>query len=247
MIFETPLIEGVLISRYKRFFADVRLSSGEVVTAHCANSGSMLSVKDVGARVWLSPAANPARTLRYTWEIVEIFGGLVGINTAHPNRIVAEAIAAGLIQELSGYGSLKREQKYGKNSRIDILLTEPDRPTRKSPCYVEVKNVTMKRKAGADQPAEFPDSVTERGAKHLMEMADMVKAGARSVMVYLVQRADCGRFAVAADIDPAYAQGLKRAMAVGVEAVCYGCEVTPDAITIAKALTIEPLTLALPD
>ena len=247
MNFETPLIEGILISRYKRFFADVRLASGDVVTAHCANSGSMLSVKDVGARVWLSPATNPERKLRYTWEIVEIFGGLVGINTAHPNRIVAEAIAAGQIQELKGYGSLKREQKYGKNSRIDILLGDPDRRTRRSPCYVEVKNVTMKRKAGPDQPAEFPDSVTERGAKHLVEMTDMVNAGARAVMVYLVQRRDCHRFAVAADIDPNYAKGLARVMAAGVEAVCYGCEVTPDAITIAQALKIEPLTLALPD
>ena len=235
MKFPAPLIEGVLVNRYKRFFADVRLPTGEVVTAHCANSGSMVSVKEPGARVWLSPAANPERKLRYTWEIIEIAGGLVGINTAHPNLLVAEAIAAGKIAELKGYASLKREQKYGKNSRIDVLLESPGKP----PYYVEVKNVTLKRELGPDHPAEFPDSVTERGAKHLIEMTDMLKAGARAVMVYVVQRGDCRRFTVAGDLDPAYAKGLKVAMAVGVEAVCYGCEVTLDGITIAKPLTMD--------
>jgi sugar fermentation stimulation protein A len=238
MKFDTPLIEGVLVNRYKRFFADVRLPSGEVVTAHCANSGSMLSVKEPGARVWLSPASNPERKLRYTWEIIEIGNGLVGINTSHPNRLVAEAIAAGEIEELAGYASLKREQKYGKNSRIDMLLESPGRPR----CYVEVKNVTMKRNAGPDPPAEFPDSVTERGAKHLIEMTDMVKQGARAVMFYLVQRGDCRRFTVAADLDPAYAQGLKTALAAGVEAVCYGCDVSPGGIIIT-----QPLPLDLPN
>ncbi len=233
MKFEAPLIEGVLVNRYKRFFADVRVASGEVVTAHCANSGSMLSVKEPGARVWLSPAANPERKLRYTWEIVEVFGGLVGINTGHPNRLVAEAILAGQIPELAGYASLKREQKYGKNSRIDILLEDSKRPA----CYVEVKNVTLKR--SSEHPAEFPDSVTERGAKHLIEMTDMVRAGARAVMVYLVQRADCSRFAVAADIDPTYAKTLKKAMSEGVEAVCYGCQVTPDGINVTGPLTLD--------
>jgi len=132
MKFDTPLIEGRLVSRYKRFFADVQLANGDIVTAHCANSGSMMSVKDTGARVWISPASNPERKLRYTWEIIEVNGGLVGINTGHPNRLVAEAITAGMIKELNGYASLKREQKYGKNSRIDILLEDPNRPT----CYV---------------------------------------------------------------------------------------------------------------
>ena len=234
MKFETPLIEGVLIQRYKRFMADVRLPNGDVVVAHCANSGSMLSVKEPGSRVWLSPAPNPERKLRYTWEIIEVNGHLVGINTSHPNRIVADAITAGRIPELAGYPDLKREQKYGKNSRIDILLSGGGRP----PCYVEVKNVTLRR-GFSDHPAEFPDAVTERGAKHLREMTDIVRSGGRAVMVYLVQRDDCTRFSICGDIDPAYATGLKAALAAGVEAVCYGCRVTPDGITVTKPLTLD--------
>lgn len=235
MKFAQPLIEGVLLQRYKRFLADVRLPNGDVVTAHCANSGSMLSVKDPGARVWLSPATDPARKLRYTWEMIEVNGTLVGINTSLPNRIVADAVADGKIKELAGYASLKREQKYGKNSRIDILLEDPNRP----PCYVEVKNVTLRRGFTPAFQAEFPDAVTARGAKHLVEMADMVKAGARAVMVYLVQRADCTRFSIAADIDPAYADGLKTALSAGVEAVVYGCDLSPDGITVAGSLTLD--------
>ncbi len=233
MRFAVPLIEGRLIQRYKRFLADVKLPSGEIVVAHCANSGSMLSVNAPGSRVWLSPAADPNRKLRYTWELIEVGNGLVGINTGLPNRIVAEAITDGTIAELAGYPVLKREQKYGKNSRIDILLEGPGRP----PCYVEVKNVTLKR--GPGDLAEFPDSVTERGAKHLREMTDIVAAGGRAVMVYLVQRTDCRRFSVAGDIDPAYAAGLTAALAAGVEAVCYGCRLAPDAITVAKPLTFD--------
>ncbi len=238
MKFPAPLIEGTLVQRYKRFLADVRLASGEVVVAHCANPGSMLSVKDPGSKVWLSPAADPNRKLRYTWELIAVGDTLVGINTGHPNHLVAEAIAEGRIKELTGYPVLKREQKYGKNSRIDILLEAPGRPA----CYVEVKNVTMKRppgETGAGDLAEFPDSVTERGAKHLKEMTDIVKAGGRAVMVYLVQRGDCRRFSVAADIDPAYAAGLKAARAAGVEAVCYGCRIGLDAITVAGPLTLD--------
>lgn len=238
MKFAAPLVEGVLVKRYKRFLTDVKLPSGEIVVAHCANPGSMLSVNEPGARVWLSPAQNPARKLKFTWEIIEVSSHLVGINTAHPNLIVSDAINAGKIKELKGYDSLKREQKYGKNSRIDILLTSEGKP----PCYVEVKNVTMKRGPGPKDPAEFPDSVTARGAKHLVEMSDMVKKGARAVMVYLVQRADCTSFTITADIDPTYAKELKKALAAGVEAVCYGCEVSPNGVTIAK-----PLRLVLPN
>ena len=235
MKFETKLLKGKLVKRYKRFFADVVLENGETVVAHCANSGSMLSVKPEGATVWISPANNPKRKLKYTWEIVQIDGHNVGINTGHPNRIVAEAIEAGEIAELTGYDSLRREVKYGKNSRIDMLLESEDKP----PCYVEVKNVTMKRDLSPDGKAEFPDSVTTRGAKHLVELADMVAEGHRSVMFYLVQRGDCPSFSVAGDIDPDYEAGLAVAMKAGVEVICYQCEVTPEEIGISGPLAMD--------
>jgi len=235
MKFDKPLVEGTLIRRYNRFFADVTLTTGAAVTAHCANSGSMLSVKEPGSRVWLTPVDNPERKLKYTWELIEVHGALVGINTGHPNRLVAEAIAAGRIEALDGYAALKREQKYGKNSRIDILLEAPDKP----PCYVEVKNVTMKRGPGPEVPAEFPDAVTERGTKHLNELAEVARAGGRAVMFYLVQRGDSRRFRLAADIDPDYAKAFEKAMKSGVEAICYGCEVNTDGISIARPLTMD--------
>jgi sugar fermentation stimulation protein A len=233
MKFHAPLVEGVLVKRYMRFLADVQLPSGEIVTAHCANPGSMLSVREPGARVWLSPAPTPDRKLRYTWEIIAVNEALVGINTTHPNRIVAEAIAAGQIPELDGYPVLKREQKYGKNSRIDILLQATDRP----PCYVEVKNVTMRRNATG--PAEFPDSITARGTKHLMELAAIAATGARAVMFYLVQRADCECVTIAHDLDPVYANTLKSVMKQGVTTLCYAALVSPEGITLHKPLTLD--------
>ena len=228
MRFADPLIRGTLVRRYKRFLADVTLAGGETVTAHCANPGSMLSVDAPGSEVWLSPARNPERKLRYTWELIRIGAGLVGINTSHPNALVADAVAGGVISELSAYETMRREVKYGRNSRIDLLLEGTGLPT----CYVEVKNVTMRRGSGADAAAEFPDSVTARGAKHLEELSDMVREGRRAVMVYLVQREDCRRFSIAADIDPAYGKGLQRAMAAGVEVLCYGCALSTEAIEV---------------
>lgn len=230
MRFPNPLVKGTLIKRYKRFLTDVELESGDVVTAHCANPGSMLGLTEPGLEVWLSPAANPERKLRYTWEMVHDGRALVGINTAHPNGLVAEAIEAGTITELQGYGSRRREVKYGRNSRIDILL-EGDGPA----CYVEVKNVHLSRVPGT---AEFPDSVTTRGAKHLVEMTDMVAQGHRAIMVYLIQRDDCDHLSIAADIDPNYDEGLTRALESGVEAVAYSCKLTPEAITVENAVPL---------
>jgi len=236
MKFPDPLIPGTLVKRYKRFLADVTLASGDVVTAHCANPGSMLSVNAPGSEVWLSPARNPERKLRYSWELIRIGETLVGINTGHPNALVEEAVRAGAIPELAGYGTIRREVKYGKNSRIDLLLEDGRRPK----CYVEVKNVTMRRDLSPAGAAEFPDAVTERGAKHLRELADMVKEGARAAMLFLAQRSDSRRFTIAADIDPTYAAGLKAAMAAGVEVLCYGCRLNPQGIRVDK-----PLELAL--
>lgn len=235
MKFETPLIKGTLVKRYKRFMADVELEDGSIVVAHCANSGSMLSVNEPGADVWISPASNPDRKLKFTWELIKIGDAMVGINTNHPNKLVAEAIEDGTIKELSGYASLRREVKYGKNSRIDILLEDDKKPS----CYVEVKNVTMRRDLSTGAPADFPDSVTSRGKKHLEELSDMVADGYRAVMMYLVQRDDADCFTIAEDIDPEYAEALKKARKAGVEVLCYDCAVTPKSVNVRNALRIN--------
>jgi sugar fermentation stimulation protein A len=235
MKFPDPLIRGKLIKRYKRFLSDVELETGEIVIAHCANPGSMLSLNEPGAEVWLSPARNPKRKLKYTWELVRIGGGLVGINTSLPNALVEEAINSDVISELTGYASLRREFKYGNSSRIDILLEDENRPR----CYVEIKSVTMKRDLSAQAPAEFPDSVTARGSKHLSELADQVKAGDRAVMLYLVQREDSASMTIADDIDLAYAENLKAAMANGVEAIAYTCKMSPEEILVTSAIALD--------
>ncbi|MDC0033513.1 DNA/RNA nuclease SfsA [Alphaproteobacteria bacterium] len=224
MDFPTPLLRGTLLTRYKRFLADVTLETGEKVTAHVANTGSMTGLNYAGMEVWLSIADNPKRKLKYSWELVRDGEGLVGINTMHPNKLVVEAINSSTISELTGYSGLRREVRYGKNSRIDILLTGHDRPD----CYIEVKNVTLKR----GNKAEFPDAVTTRGTKHLGELSEMVRAGSRAVMVYLVQREDCAIFSIAADIDPVYADALAKALRQGVEVICYACRLTPDQIVV---------------
>lgn len=236
MKFPTPLTRGRLLRRYKRFLADIEMESGAQIVAHCANPGSMMGLAEPGSEVWLSPNTNPKAKLDWRWELVRTGDGhLVCINTAHPNRIGEEAIGAGAIPELAGYGALRREVKYGKNSRIDILLEDEARP----PCYVEIKSVTLRRPDG-DHPtaAEFPDAVTKRGAKHLMELAEMAENGARAVMLYLVQRGDCDHFRVAADIDPGYASAMAEARARGVEALCRQCEVTQHGIEIGGALPL---------
>ena len=230
MKFHAPLIKGQLVKRYKRFMADVRLENSVVVTAHCANSGSMLSVNEPGAEVWLSPAKNPDRKLKFTWEMIRIKRSLVGINTQHPNTLVAEALAAGKVPTLTGFENLRREVKYGKNSRIDVLLEMADGQH----CYVEVKNVTMRRDLTKGAPAEFPDGVTARGAKHLVELSDMVKQGHRAVMFYLLQRGDANRMTISRDIDPNYGEVLDNARRAGVEVVAFNCKLTSKAITIAK-------------
>ena len=235
MRFSAPLVPATLVRRYKRFLADVALASGETVTAHCANPGSMIGLAAPGAPVWLSRSQNPKRKLGHSWELVEVDLGsgteLVGINTTNPNALAAEAIAAGLIPELTGYRSIRREVKYGKNSRVDFLLEEPGRP----PCYVEVKNVHLMRQKGL---AEFPDAVTKRGAKHLQELAVVAAAGARAVMLFLVQIASAERFALARDIDPVYGLQFDLARAQGVEALARRCRLSRDAIEVAEAIAI---------
>ncbi len=231
MEFDERLIPGTLRRRYKRFLADIALGEGEEVTAHCPNPGSMIGLAEPGSAAWCSRARNPARKLAYTWELVDPGGVLVGINSLLANRLAEEAIRGGSIAELAGYASLRREVRYGTNSRVDILLEDPDRPS----CYVEVKNVHLER----DGVAAFPDAVTARGTKHLRELADVVTVGMRAVMFYVVQRADCARFTLAADIDPAYARAFAAARDAGVEAICYECAVTTTGIEIAAPLPIS--------
>ena len=235
MRFPAPLLPATLVKRYKRFLADVVLPSGETMTVHCANPGAMLGLAAAGARVWLSKSANPKRKLGHSWELVEVdLGGgleLVGINTAYPNMLAAEAIAAGRVPQLAGYASVRREVRYGKNSRVDFLLEGDARP----PCYVEIKNVHLMRRPGL---AEFPDAVTKRGAKHLAELSDMVAAGGRAVMLYLVQIGSAERFALARDIDPTYGAEFDRARAAGVEAFAHRCRLTQAGIEVTEPIAI---------
>ena len=236
MKFEEPLVRATLVRRYKRFLADVRLADGTELIAHCANPGSMIGVMAPGSAVWLSPNTNPKAKLDYRWEMIEVGGGLVGINTSRSNRIVEEAITEGRVPELGGYATMRREVRYGQNSRIDLLLEGPGRSDAPGLCYVEVKNVTLCRNGYA----EFPDAVTARGAKHLRELSDMVGAGHRSVMVYLVQRMDCRTFRLARDIDPEYGAAFDKALAAGVEALAYGCRLTTEDITLDGPVHIHP-------
>ncbi len=231
MNFPSPLIKGTLIKRYKRFLSDIELENGEIITAHCANSGSMMGLKDPGSEVWLSPSDNPKRKLKYTWELVDSGTSLVGINTALPNKIVTEAIRNNRIEALTGYETIRNEVKYGEKSRIDILLSSGKKPE----CYVEVKSVTLSRQDGI---AEFPDAVTSRGTKHLRELANMVENGHRAAMFYLVQRMDCERFTLAADIDPAYREAFADARQRGVEVYCYDCNISSEGITIRQSIPI---------
>jgi sugar fermentation stimulation protein A len=231
MIFASPLITGTLVQRYKRFLADIILDSGEAITSSVPNTGSMLGLTDPGIKVWLSHSGDPKRKYPHTLQMVEVAGHMVGINTGLPNKIAEEAILAGLIPSLTGYAVLKREQRYGANSRIDILLTGPDRPG----TYVEVKNVHFSRTSCL---AEFPDSPTVRGAKHLDELGNMVETGHRGVMLYVIQRGDCDSLKICADLDPVYAAAFQRAMRRGVEAYAIKCHITPAGITAVSTIPI---------
>ncbi|MGO4705842.1 DNA/RNA nuclease SfsA [Microvirga sp. 2MCAF38] len=238
MRFSEPLIEGRLVQRYKRFLADIELASGEWITAHCANPGAMLGLKEPGCRVLLSRASNPARKLQYNWELVEVAAGggpdqLIGINTSRPNVLVAEALQEKRLAPFARYDRIRPEVKYGRNSRIDFLLEKDGEP----PCYLEVKNCHLMRQPGF---AEFPDCIAARSAKHLYELTDMVAAGARAALIYVIQM-NADRFDVARDIDPAYDKAFRHALAAGVESYAYVCRISPDEITIDHPVEIITL------
>lgn len=233
MRYESPLTSATLLRRYKRFLADVSFADGLTVTAHTPNTGSLLGCCEPGLQVWLRDCATPGRKYRWSWELVETREGvLVGINTGLSNRLVREALAAGYLPQLGSYASLRTEVAYGqRGSRIDFLLEDPARP----PCYLEVKNVTA---AVKDRIAVFPDAVSARGAKHLEEMADRVRAGDRAVLVFCVQREDVVAVRPADEIDPYYGRVLRRAMRDGVEVVALRARVEPNGVELMDTIPV---------
>ncbi|WP_298804126.1 DNA/RNA nuclease SfsA [uncultured Lentibacter sp.] len=231
MRFQTPLEPATLLRRYKRFLADIRLADGREAVAHCANPGSMMGLAEAGMRIWVEPNDDPKKKLKYGWRLVEHGAGqFSGVDTSVANRVVKAALEAGEIGGLD-YARLRPEVKYGEKSRVDFLLQGGARDI-----YLEVKSVTLMRQAGL---AEFPDSVTARGLKHLQELAAMVAQGHRAVLFFLVQRTDAQAVTVAKDIDPAYAAGLRAAMAAGVEALAYDCRIDPQGIALKGPLALQ--------
>ncbi len=226
MRFETPLVPARLIRRYKRFLADCTLDDGREVTAHCANPGSMIGLAEQGTKIWLEPNDDPKKKLKYGWRLVDHENGhFTGVDTSVPNKALRAVLEQREIPELAAYDTVRPEVKYGENSRIDFLLSGPGLPD----AYVEVKSVTLSRQQGL---AEFPDSVTARGTKHLGELAAMTAKGHRAIMLYLVQRTDCDRFALAGDIDPSYAAAFEAAQAEGVERLVYLTRISPEGVEV---------------
>jgi sugar fermentation stimulation protein A len=234
MRFQTELVPARLIRRYKRFLAECTLEAdGREVTAHCANPGSMMGLAAEGTRIWLEPNDDPKKKLKYGWRLVDHENGhFTGVDTSLPNRALKAAFMAGAVPGFEHYTMVRPEVKYGQNSRIDFLLSGEGLPD----AYVEVKSVTLSRTPGL---AEFPDSVTARGAKHLAELAAVAQAGHRAVMLYLVQRSDCAAFTLAADIDPAYAAAYRAARAQGIETYCFGTNISPQGVEIAAPLALQ--------
>jgi sugar fermentation stimulation protein A len=231
MRFPTPLIRATLIQRCKRFLADVLLPSGEIVTAHCTNTGSMMGCKEPGSAVYISRCDKAGRRLLYTWEMIRANGGWVGINTLYPNRLVTEGIEAGMIRELQGCNSIRREVCTREGTRLDLCLEAVT-----GSCFVEVKNVTF----AVDRAAAFPDVVSQRGTKHLKELIRLRRSGYRTAVVFVVQRGDCDYFRPADEIDQEYGRWLRRAIKAGVEASPYRAIVTPREIVVTERL---PMTL----
>ncbi len=229
MIFPTKLVAGKLIKRYKRFLSDVELNDGSIVIAHCTNSGSMKSCVEEDAPVFLSPATDPKRKTKFTWEMIYMNGGWIGVNTLVPNKLAFDAIVAGEIEKLKEYTFVKREVKFD-DSRFDIYAeNETER------CFIEVKNVTMKE----GNYGLFPDAVTTRGRKHLKTLIEVKKQGIRAVMLYVIQRMDVEFFGVAKEIDPEYAISLRKAMDNGVEVIAVQAKVSPDGIEIVGELEVK--------
>lgn len=226
------LIPGILIKRYKRFFVDVALNSGSKVTAHCPNTGSMRGCCQPERPVFLSRQDNPARRLKYTWELIEMPTSLVGVNTLVPNRLVFESAKAGLIPEICGYDTFQREVKVGHGSRIDLMLTKGDNHR----CYIEIKNCTLVER----EVALFPDAATSRGLKHIHALQQLALAGYRCVMFYLIQRMDGKVFRPADHIDPDYGKALRRAVKKGIEVLAYDSIIDLAGIRLNHRIPFDP-------
>lgn len=230
MRFQTPLIPARLTRRYKRFLADCLLPDGREVTAHCANPGSMKGLAEPGTKIWLEPNDDPKKKLKFGWRLVDHENGhFTGVDTAVPNRVAGQALRAGQIVPLATYNNVRPEVGYGTGSRVDFLLSGTGLPD----LYLEIKSVTLCRSAGR---AEFPDSVTARGARHLEELARVADQGHRAALFYLVQRTDCTTFDLARDIDPAYARAHDHARDAGVEIYCYGTQISPQRIELGRPM-----------
>ncbi|GAC16651.1 DNA/RNA nuclease SfsA [Aliiglaciecola lipolytica] len=234
MLFPSPLIKGKLIKRYKRFLADVSLPDGSTVTAHCPNTGAMTGCGDAGFEVWLSPANNPKRKLAYTWELSKNNqGDWIGVNTNNANKLVGEALVAGLIEELKDYQNIKPEVKYGEeNSRIDFMLSADNL----TDCFVEVKSVTLLE----DGKGYFPDAKTQRGSKHLRELTALVKSGKRAVLLFCVQHTGIKNVRVADHIDPEYAATLQAAIDAGVQILAYDCKFSEEKVNLNQQVSFIP-------
>ncbi|MBL4848726.1 MAG: DNA/RNA nuclease SfsA [Planctomycetes bacterium] len=235
MRFTAPLVPGRLVRRYKRFLADVRLDDGQVITAHTANPGRMLGLTEPGRRVYLSRSDNPKRKLPYSWEVLRIGRHLIGVNPLRANDLVNEALARKAIPELAGYDHVKREVVYGtRKSRVDFMLTESN-CGETEPCYLEVKNVSFLSEGGA----LFPDAVTERGRKHLLELRDEAAKGARAVLLFVVQRPEPTWVGVAEEIDPLYAETLRQVVTEGVELLAYRAKIGTRNLALSEPLSIR--------
>lgn len=233
MQFDPPLQSGILIKRYKRFLADVRLADGSEITIHCPNTGSMKNCAEPGSRVWFSDSGNDKRKYRHTWELVQVQdGAIAGINTSRANALVLEALQAGAIGTLAGYPVIRSEVKYGsENSRIDLLLESEGRPS----CFVEVKSVTL----GEGHTGFFPDAVTERGRKHLRELITMVEQGQRAVLFFCVQHTGVKVVKPADHIDPAYGKQLREAAESGVEVLAWRWQLSPQGAIVECAMPVD--------
>jgi sugar fermentation stimulation protein A len=223
MNFENKLISGLFLKRYKRFFVDIKINN-QIVTAHCPNTGSMHGLLEKGNKVWLSKSNNPKRKLKYTLEIIESQKSKVGVNTHSANKIIYHSLKNKLIKEFRNILEIKPETKFGKNTRFDFLLLNE-----KNKVFVEVKNVTLSREKGL---AEFPDSVTTRGLKHIGELIKASKKNYKIFIIYLIQRDDCNSFAIAKDIDPNYANALSKAVKKKLNVLCYDCKFSSKGIKL---------------